>query len=55
VALIQIRATSRLAGYYPALVSFKGFTSLMLMDLSGLLRGLLTDSRIDFTSLKEGI
>ncbi|MGY3949635.1 hypothetical protein, partial [Aeromonas allosaccharophila] len=46
--------SSRLAGYYLALVSIKGFTCLMPMDLSGLLRRLLTDSHIDFASLKGG-
>ena len=55
MALIWIRATSRLAGYYLALVSIKGFTCLMPMDLSGLLRRLLTDSHIDFASLKGGV
>lgn len=54
MALIWIRATSRLASYYLALVSIKGFTCLMPMDLSGLLRRLLTDSHIDFASLKGG-
>lgn len=48
MALIWIRATSRLARYYLALVSIKGFTCLMPMDLSGLLRRLLTDSHIYF-------
>ena len=50
-ALIWIRATSRLAGYYLALVSFKGCSCFMPMDLSGLLRRLLTDSHIYFCLL----
>jgi len=58
VALIWIRATSRLAGYYPALVSFRFLTDgcpcLMPMEFSDLLHRLLTDSRIDFASLKGG-
>ncbi|MBV7436878.1 hypothetical protein KW821_06435 [Aeromonas sp. sif2416] len=52
MALIQIRATSLPTGYAFAFVSLKGCVYPMPMDFSGLLRRLLADSHIDFTSLK---
>ena len=54
MALIQIRAVSLPTGYAFAFVSLKGCLHPMPMDFSGLLRRLLTDSRIDVTSLKGG-
>ena len=52
MALIQIRATSLPTGYAFAFVSLKGCVYPMPMDFSGLLRRLLADSHIDFTSLE---
>ncbi len=54
MALIQIRAVSLPTGYAVAFVSLKGSLHPMPMDFSGLLRRLLTDSHIDFTSFKGG-
>ena len=54
VALIQIRAVSLSTGYAVAFVSLKGCLHPMPMDFSGLLRRLLTDCHIDFTSFKGG-
>ncbi|WP_429166596.1 hypothetical protein [Aeromonas rivipollensis] len=52
MALIQIRATSLPTSYAATFVSLKGCVYPMPMDFSGLLRRLLTDSHIDFISLK---
>ncbi len=54
MALIQIRAVSLSTGYAVVFVSLKGCLHPMPMDFSGLLRRLLTDSHIDFTSFKGG-
>ncbi|WP_323940647.1 hypothetical protein, partial [Aeromonas caviae] len=48
------RPTSLSTGYAVAFVSLKGCLHPMPMDFSGLLRRLLTDSHIDFTSFKGG-
>ena len=52
MALIQIRATSLPTSYAVTFVSLKGCVYPMPMDFSSLLRRLLTDSHIDFISLK---
>lgn len=52
--LIWIRALSWPTDYPLAFDSLKGCTYPMPMDFSALLRRLLTDNHIDFTSLKGG-